>query len=487
MTEFKINDLITVKIEPTDRYGYGEPHIYVNGKPFSQYDPFKLEPIISDLLNGLEKIPEEWRYRVFNDIFHVLKGTNLRENLMREKFSEFINWIEDIQDKDKQYLPFRILLQAIKDTDIIDNEFSNIDKKFNEIVIEYHKKNEFRLEAWPCIIDLIDGTELLDKYYSFFEAKLIEKSKEILDELDNMPMIHIKIVNFYRFLEIIKNTKVIKTLYPTIENKFTAFLSTIYNLNPYDQHEFKVLFDVAKGTGLIERKFIHLLMVISRLEGRFKDDMFSMLFNYTINNDELLTQKFVELLNEFDKFDPNLKFELFKNLLGGIKKKKPLMMIQNYQLIEKKFDEFLVMIETSVINIKGVKKINNFRSLVYTIRGTELMQTKFLELMKGINKFQGIDKFYAFIEIFDGIKRTQVLNQYFTLIETKFIELIEGVNISNDNEFKNLAFWVLISSVRGTKLVKNNIPLLSKIYKALPVGKKNQIKKAFPKFSRLMK
>ncbi len=228
-------------------------------------------------------------------------------------------------------------------------------------------------------------------------------------------------------------------------------------------------------------------MVISRLEGRFKDDMFSMLFNYTINNDELLTQKFVELLNEFDKLDPNLKFELFKNLLRGIKKKKPLMMIQNYQLIEKKFDEFLVMIETSVINIKGVKKINNFRSLVYAIRGTELIQTKFLELMKWINKFQGIDKFYAFIEIFDGIKRTQVLNQYFTLIETKFIELIEGINISNDNEFKNLAFWVLISSVRGTKLVKNNIPLLSKIYKTLPVGKKNQIKKAFPKFSRLMK
>lgn len=487
MTEFKINDLITVKIEPTDRYGYGEPHIYVNGKPFSKYDPFKLEPIISDLLNGLEKISEEWRNGVFKDIFPVLKGTNLRENLMREKFSEFINWIEDIQDKDKQYLPFRILLHAIKDTDIINNEFSLIDKKFNEIVIEYHKKKEFRLDTWPSIIDLIDGTELLNKYYSFFEAKLIEKSKEILDELDNMPMIHIKFVNFYRLLKTIKNTKVIKTLYPTIENKFSEFLSTIYNLNPSDQHEFKVLFDVAMGTGLIERNFIDILTVISRLEGRFKDDMFSMFFSYTINNDKLLTQKFVELLNGFDKLDPNLKFELFKNLLRGIKKKKALMMIQNYQLIEKKFDEFLVMIETSVINIIGGKKINNFRSLVNAIRGTELIQTKFLELVKWIDKFQGIDKYYAFIEIFDGIKRTQVLNQYFTLIETKFIELIKGVNISNDNEFKNLAFWVLISSVRETKLVKNNIPLLSKVYKALPVSQKNQIKKAFPKFSRLMK
>ena len=154
------------------------------------------------------------------------------------------------------------------------------------------------------------------------------------------------------------------------------------------------------------------------------------------------------------------------------------VMTQNYLLIEKKFEEFLDMIENSdTFNKPSYSQITNrghhFIRLIHAIKGTKLLEKKITTLIDHIDHYQNKDPFFIFIAIYDGIKKNKLLNQHLALIEAKLTKLLKWIDISNDIDFKNDMLWILIGSISGTKLMEINAQLISKIYNDLPLRKQN--------------
>ena len=487
MTEFKINSEIIIRLEPTGRHGYDDAHIYVNGTPYKECFAGELGPIITKLLNSLNTISWEWRYGVFCTIVSELTGTPMKEKLKMEKFSEFINWINQIQDSGRmdelsgKYHAFSSLFKSIKETTIINTETSLIEAKLKEIIFKHYEKNESRdvriqLDFFCRLIKMLEGTEL----FNTFEPFIDEKFKNLLMNIESIEMVRLKFSSYAKLISTIKKTTLLKTNQINLENKFDDLLLTVEKVDDSSDDMRDILpdlFQIARDLNLVERKFEELLTIIANLKGDLKRSTFSdFLFNIVQKNNKLLSLKFKVLFNAINKFDEEQRFDYFVNLIQGIKRKK--VMTQNYLLIEKKFEEFLDMIENSdTFNKPSYSQITNrghhFIRLIHAIKGTKLLEKKITTLIDHIDHYQNKDPFFIFIAIYDGIKKNKLLNQHLALIEAKLTKLLKWIDISNDIDFKNDMLWILIGSISGTKLMEINAQLISKIYNDLPLRKQN--------------
>ncbi|MFW9826704.1 MAG: hypothetical protein ACFFEY_03680 [Candidatus Thorarchaeota archaeon] len=497
MEEYKLNDLISVKSESTTCGD--EFYIYVDNKPLNQYNVAKLGPIITDILNNFDKIADkldkvalDWRVPLFYKIVKAMKGTKMREKLMVEKFNELINWIDNIQDTasvnkihEKNRALF-VLFNGIKGTEIMDSNFSLIDKKFKEIVItlfniiQSNKDSPFsKYEYFSYILKNIQRTKLMIKNYSFVETKF----KILVKEIEDLPKkSHLKHMAFSKLLKSIKRTEILQKHYLLIDSKLKELLLLFDEIEHQSVKNFALreLFQSIKETDLLKDNYEGLLNQIYKLEDLEKASIFTEVLHHTIKKSKLLQDKFPELLKGLDYLHEKVRIGPFHTLLNSIKKKKNLMN-QYYSLINAQFRKLLKITEKSQ-NLVQSQSHHDFMLLVRGVKGTDILRDNFVDLINSIDRFQDYGEYFAFSALLEVIKGTELLNKHFSHVESKFTKLLNKLDNSSDN-FKCNVFLPLITPIRGTKLMEDNLPALLTAFERLPVRFQSLVIKTFPEFS----
>ena len=104
-------------------------------------------------------------------------------------------------------------------------------------------------------------------------------------------------------------------------------------------------------------------------------------------------------------------------------------------------------------------KYRAFLRLISKIKRTKLMdkhysliETKFISLLNVLDKLPDYNKYDAFSLLFGAIKGTKLMDKHYSLIETKFISLLNILDkLPDDDKYK--AFYRLIGVIKGTKLM----------------------------------
>ena len=291
---------------------------------------------------------------------------------------------------------------------------------------------------------------------------------------------------FAEMVDKIKTAEVFEKTYSTIEKYFIDLLTGLDELPEKDQYEpFSLIMDdsvkepafIHKNISLIENKFNYLLDKHNLLPKEFQISALIDLI-FVIEKTELMERKFHDILNLFGKLSPDVDYsKVFDILIYSIHKSGLLAQtFLDILFVLKEFyneDGYLGYNLGSVLYLidltKGTEIINEnltyflnwlnkydykaFSSLIELNKGTYIMEERFVDLVLSLDRFTV--QYDLFSKLIHANKNTELIAKHESLIEKKFIELLQGFEEFTLNK-KNLEnFSILIDSIKGTKVMDN--------------------------------
>jgi hypothetical protein len=401
------------------------------------------------------------------------EGFALNIKLVEEENAFEYQWFQN------HLLAYTNLIKALKGSDLMNKRFLDL----LDIINTFSEKQQNIL--FSDVVNEIQGTETLKNCFA-----------DLLNSL-TVPV-------FIKLMDSIKGTKLFKTHYSLIERKFTTLLDSLHSLKNSDHFDsFSTLMKSIKETKLIKRQhnFIdtHLNSLLDCLRGE-EVDLYKTLLKAIINT-EFMMDKFsilveiIEVLKyPFYYTDSTLlqKINAFLILLELIKDTK--VLDKNLSLIGDKFSEFL---DTVLREEKSRAQTKGFEKLVYGIRGTLLIHEKYLYLLDCLRKEPNLSVFMTLLEVNEGtevvkkdfpiffkildklsyqynafsslisqIVNTEIMKDYYSQIQRKFLELLEGIE-KIDNYSKLRTLRTLLEPLSGTSMINDNFIAILSIVQTL--------------------
>ena len=168
------------------------------------------------------------------------------------------------------------------------------------------------------------------------------------------------------------------------------------------------------------------------------------------------------------------QYNVFFELLNAIKKTRLLDKFNSQ--IEAQFLALL----NNMDKIPGLPKIETFSKLLKVSEITGLTKKHILLFLETIDKLHGIDKYSVFKTLIIAIRETELMNGYYSRIETKFLALLNSIDrLPNYVQYRAL-FDLIISFSKSPKSwnkyylqIKNQFFILLNNVDQLPSHLKN--------------
>lgn len=212
--DFRVNERISFKIKESSMY------MYLYGTPIEELDEVSLDfidaikqsevsvDIILDLLILIDKLDY-----LREDLFFTLIDWMDKTDIIRKNYSDLLNIIDKLHE-DFQYELWIRIFDAIKGTEVLKE---NIPDLFN--LLDKSQSN-FYYKSSLSIINAIIENEILLPNYSLIDSKL----KDLLKMLYSSKLGINEIKDaFYRIIDVIKRTKLIKDNFLELLNVFDSF------------------------------------------------------------------------------------------------------------------------------------------------------------------------------------------------------------------------------------------------------------------------
>lgn len=423
----------------------------------------KKSSLMTELFSG-ELLDEDGMYILFHELIKSLKKTKS----LKENFFDLFNLIEKFSLYPQYHLLYG-LIDAIEDRDLLNQYYSIIKTKFEELL---DRIDEFE---WDQILDSFSVLMKTSKATGLIK----EEFSKVIDVFSNLPP-KFNISSFSILIDALKGTDLINIHYNIIEKLCLERLNEIFGLALHYQYPNLVsLINSISGTKMLDERFVDFLNAIDKLKHNNKFFAFSEIINAikdakVFNRySNLITQKYSELLNEFDNLSLHIPFTYCK-LIESVKDTK--LINENYSFIEAKCLELLEIFKRNIIENLRIKRPKDWYDLednwsfmyfmifVRKIKGTTLydthysiIETIFVEFFDNIDSLEYPDS--VFFYLIDSIKETSV-------------ELINHQNILNlmnsfdklTREEKNKRFLKLSDELKRVRhnIVRDNISIIKK-------------------------
>ncbi|MFX0043270.1 MAG: hypothetical protein ACFE8L_10180 [Candidatus Hodarchaeota archaeon] len=201
-----------------------------------------IEDFFSDFIDAIDEIDDKDKYYKYS---HLLKIAEEKE-LIEEYFDFFLTTIDKLVHGDK-YLAFAKLIHSINNTKLSRAFYSQVEPLFLSLIEDIDKVKKTRLQnkykAFSTIIDAVKSTELWSKNYTQIESKLIT----LLEPFKNLSG-NEQYPYFSSLLQIVKGTELMKKYYDTFLEIF-PILKDIENI--YDKwKKYTDFIKAVEGSGL---------------------------------------------------------------------------------------------------------------------------------------------------------------------------------------------------------------------------------------------
>ncbi len=467
--------------------------------------------LICDFIDGVRELADEeisntsvyyedkdsfiygFELTITESVFQYVKQyffIRIEENMLilnEKKYEGFSLNIQRVEEENAfEYEWFRNHLSSSTNFIIALKESDLMDKRFLDLLYIINKFSEKQKNALLSeIVHEIQGTDMLENNFADFLNSLTLSA-------------------FVKLMESIKETKLFTTQYSLIEEKFVMLMDGFKTLSSYNKYKsFSILLNSIKGSRLIKDQYNfinrHLTILLGKLRKgsrRQNDDRYIILLD-GIKDTEFMMEKIsvlvevIGVLNYFPFSDSILlnRIDTFLTLFNLIKETEVLE--KNLPLIGKKFSELLstlLSVESSSERIINDQNMG-FGNLTEAIVGTRLLQIKYPELLDWLSKrpnqfvvttlidaIKGTDKlkkdfpfflktlhnlyplqYQIFSSLISPIVNTEVMEDYYSQIQDKFLELLNGIESMHEN-FKTKVFTNLIEPLRKTPMLEENLP-----------------------------
>jgi len=286
-----------------------------------------------------------------------------------------------------------------------------------------------------------------------------EKELDKFDKFINKPVDINSTDYFYYFLSIINGRefgiKLTNEKYSLIEAKFISILNLLSELDDddYKVDSFIEYISSIKIPRLLEENVTNILNSIDKIEDSYvKRNAFAILI-YSIQETDLLEENFTALLNSLERIkDMYEKRNAFDTLMFSIR---------GTCLLEKNLTAILSILYK--IDDNEVKR-SAFYTMTPLIGERPLLGEKFTEVLSFLDEFSGWEKIHAFSEIISSIKISDLTEEQkttqYSLIESKFPDILKTIDKINDDIDKRRAFCYLMWSFKRTYLLEKNFSAL---------------------------
>ena len=273
-----------------------------------------------ELLKKADKLPRG--FMIFSILVQAIKKTEvivLQYPLIKKKFKSLLKKLKKIPPSRSRLnsKPISHLINAIKETEIIDNNFEDLLKNYcpnpatffelinavkeTNLMTEHFTKILNKLEEFPVkdrlftflgLIERIKGTEAFEKNFSLIESKLLYEFVNTSNDLDKYNV-------FCGYFEALKGTDAINSRYEFIESNFNELLNSIDKVHyEYRIKVFVKLFNTIKGTNLmLDHRIRATYNALRELQeenpklfnyyGEFSAELFEELADNYFNNDSV--------------------------------------------------------------------------------------------------------------------------------------------------------------------------------------------------------
>lgn len=469
MKEFKINDFLTLKLEENTT------NIYVKGELFEQckflmvniptkktkkFDEIDSLDEVADLLRWTED-GQQGIKSLLNDPDYLKSKEG--DNYIIGPDTEFWGHCSNLQVWSENNYDTRLLHSNLsfpllkKLTEVGDPIAKRVFKK--EIVL--------RLKSgYPSVVNYILNEELLDNLNQEELEKLMKQNwhrsldltqlKKLLEVIGPLAKkaFNEKWANqmknfFLSYLRHLIPNHLIEQFIKIHLGTITKYLEENISLSKVDLCEekfsyetifvvFSSLLEAVEEVGLIEDFFPTFLETIEKFPNGYKFFPFDYLIK-KIKETGLIEEYILTILKIVDNSENKSpywdKIHMFSKLIDSIKNTE--LQKRFYPQIE---TQFLALLKTLDSNY-------DFHVLVETAKHTGLIEDYFLALLDAIDKFPNEDKFHMFFKLFDSIKNTELLNKYYSQIETQFLALLKTLDT-------HPSYSVLIEIAKHTGLIE---------------------------------
>ena len=390
----------------------------------------------------------------FNNLLKLTKETGLKE----EHFPEFLEILDKSPNK---YHIFFHLTKIIKGSKFEDEYNSRIEAIFSSLIEAIEKLTYDNLYyAFFWLLNVAKTIGLVNVYFP-----ILFKS---IDKFSNEDKIHV----FITLHKVADDTGWTEEYFPV----FLKFINNIPDVNKYNA--ISSLISQSEETGWVEEYFPVFLETVERFTDRHKFRAFNALI--TSISSELLNKFFPQIETLFLallKSESKVRYRqynVFFELLNAIKKTRLLDKFNSQ--IEAQFLALL----NNMDKIPGLPKIETFSKLLKVSEITGLTKKHILLFLETIDKLHGIDKYSVFKTLIIAIRETELMNGYYSRIETKFLALLNSIDrLPNYVQYRAL-FDLIISFSKSPKSwnkyylqIKNQFFILLNNVDQLPSHLKN--------------
>lgn len=373
------------------------------------------------------------RYHAFYDLLKLTKETELKE----EDFSTFLEIIDKLPEK---YHVFYDLIKLIKDSELTNDYYSSVEALFLVLIDGIDKLTyENIYDAFFWLLNVAKITGLVNEYF----PALLESINKFADED--------KIQIFFTLLKVTNDTGWMEKYFPM----FLKNMYTIPDVNKYNA--FSSLLSQIKEPRQLKDHFLALLETIEQFTGRHKYPVFNTLIN-SINSELLhkyysqIENKFLALLNSINKLHDYHQYDAFFGLIISIKSTE--LLNNNYSQIE---THFLALLN-NMDKIPGLSKRNTFSEFIKLAKRSGMIKEHIPTFLDTIDKLPGIDKYSVFKTFVIAIRGTELMDDYCSRIETKFLALLNSIDrLPNYVQYRAL-FDLIISFSKSPKSWKKYYP-----------------------------
>ena len=283
--------------------------------------------------------------------------------------------------------------------------------------------------------------------------KELDKNK-LIEEFINKPVDINNLDYFYYFLSIIRGTKfgaeLMNTHYSQIEAKFITILNELTKIDDID-YKVELYYELISSNNipLIEKNVGNILNLLDKREDSYvKRSIFDFLV-YTLKRTHLLENMCTVLLNSLEKIDDEYERKhAFSTLMFSIR--------------ETSFLEGNVIAILDSLDTIGDEEVKRsaFYNLTSIIRETHLSEENITAILSFADKFSGKNSVFAFCDIislikFSDLREEQKIAKY-SLIGTKFPDILDTINEMKDDTDKRSTLCHLLFPIRRTCLLEDN-------------------------------